>query len=401
MNRHVRVAVNLSVFSLLLVLMVGWTVRNVVSVDRIEQPYLLSAEFPNAFGILPNAEVTYLGVSAGSVTNVERINGGVRIDLAIKRETRIPDGSTASVLRKSAIGEQYIDFDPPAAAESSGGYYEDGDVLGMDQTTVPLEFSELLRSADALLASLEPDDVRTLVHELAVGLDGRADDLQRLAAAGDELSASLAERTEVLDRLATNNTRLTHVVTEHRGSLGRSIHDLSLLAESLRAAEGDLTNVLDDGSALLGQTADVVAAQKGNLDCSLKVLEQLTDETTTPARLAGLRALLTWGPVAFGRVWDARDVEADGVWLRVGLIQNRENRAPQFVPPKPVPAVQRVPVCGSALRASSADYRPGAATGSGTGSLPATGGTSGLAAGVLALAGARWIRRLRRGAASR
>lgn len=401
MSRQVRVAINLGVFAVLLALMVGWTVRNVVSIDRIEHPYALTAEFPNAFGILPNAEVTYLGVSAGSVREVDRIEGGVRIEMAIKADRRIPRGSKARILRKSAIGEQYIDFEPPPGALGRGPFYEAGDKLSMESTSVPLEFSELLRSADAVLSSIEPDDVRTLVHELAVGLDGRADDLERLAAAGDQLSASLATRADALDRLATNNTRLTRVVTEHRGSLGRSLTDLSLLAESLRRAEGDLTLLLDDGSAFLGQTADVVASQKGNLDCSLKVLEQLTDETTTPARLAGLRTVLTWGPAAFSRVWDARDVEPDGVWLRVGLIQNGENKPPQHVPPKTLPPVRDVPVCGSSLRASNVDYRPGSGGGESSGSHPATGGGGAAALAGLLLGGSAILGRLRGRAATR
>ena len=43
---------------------------------------------------------------------------------------------------------------------------------------------------------------------------------------------------------------------------------------------------------LLGQVADVVANQKGNLDCDLKVLELVLDRTTQQQQLDYLRALL-------------------------------------------------------------------------------------------------------------
>ena len=41
----------------------------------------------------------------------------------------------------------------------------------------------------------------------------------------DRLSQMLLQRTAVLDRLATNNTRLTHVFTEHSQSLTQSVAD--------------------------------------------------------------------------------------------------------------------------------------------------------------------------------
>lgn len=402
--RNLRVWVNLAFFSLLLAIMVGWTVRNVVSVDQIDKPYLISAEFPNAFGVLPNAEVTYLGVSYGSVTDVERVPGGVEVTMEIARDNKIPDGSTASIQRKSAIGEQYVDFSPPPGYDGDGGpFYEAGAEIPRELTSVPLEFSELLRSASGLISAIPPEDARTVVHELAVGLEGRSDDLVALADAGDRLSATFAERTELLDRLATNNTELTRTVTEHRGSLGSSLTDLRLVAGQLRESKAEVELLLERGAAFLGQTADVIARQKGNIDCSLKILEQLVDETTTKQRLDGLRTLLDFGPLAFGRVYDARDLEADGAWLRVGFVANNTNAPPQFVPPKTPPSVRPIPPCVSPLRAAGVDYRPGMALvgGQQAASLPATGAAGGAGAGSGLLAAALVARRIGRRVRSR
>ena len=52
-----------------------------------------------------------------------------------------------------------------------------------------------------------------------MGLDGRSADLRRLAESTDQLAATFAARTDALDRLATNNTRLTQVVAQHRDEL--------------------------------------------------------------------------------------------------------------------------------------------------------------------------------------
>ena len=381
-----RVYLNLVVFLILFFIMVGWAVRNVVSVEQIDRPYDLAATFPNAFGVLPNAEVTYLGVTYGSVKKVERVEGGVRIDMQIKRDSKIPEGSIANIYRKSAIGEQYVDFSPPPGHRGGGPFYKPKTVVPIERTTVPLEFSELLRSASALISAVPPDAVSTLLAEASAGVAGRTDSLRQLTQSGDRLAATLAARTEALDRLATNNTRLTSVVTDHRRSLGETVSDLRAVADSLKNARGDLSVLLDRGSQLLGQTADLVAKHKGNLDCDLKVLEQVIDETTTPERLNGLRALLEFGPKAFDQVWDTRDVDTagpyPGVWVRVGFIANPTyNPPPQFVPPKELPAPREITPCVSPLSSTGADYRP-ARNVRGSGSMPATGESAAVAGGL-------------------
>lgn len=398
MNR--RVLLNLLTFTVASAVMVGWAVSNVVSVDRLEKPYPLTAELANTFGVGENAEVTYLGVKFGSIDGVDRVPGGVVVRMKIERDKRIPAGSVAHVLRKSVIGEPYIDFSPPEGYTGSDGpFYEAGARIPKDRTTIPLEFSELLRSADALLASVPPEDVTTLLREASVALNGRTSSLRALAEAGDRLSATLASRSEVLDRLATNNTRLTRVVTQHRSSLGQSITDLREIAETLKASSGDTTALLDDGSELMGRLADLIAKHKGNLDCDLKTLELLGDHTTTPERLRGLAALLDIGPRAFAGVWDSTDLDEDGnLWVRVGFVSQEHNPPKQYTPPHELPAAPKVEPCNSPLRPVSVAggaERSTSTGGGGGGALPATGGAPLVMGGFALLAAALGALRVR------
>ncbi|MEY2475213.1 MAG: phospholipid/cholesterol/gamma-HCH transport system substrate-binding protein [Actinomycetota bacterium] len=395
-----RIAANLVFFALAFILMLYWAINNVVSVDRIDQPYELSADFSNAFGVLNHAEVTYLGVAYGQVSGVNRIPGGVRVNMQIRKGKLIPEGSTAHISRKSAIGEPYIDFTPPRGAQSASDAYKPGTRLPMSKTSVPLEFSELLRSASALVEAVPPEAVATLLREASIGLQGRSDSLRELTQSGDKLAASLAERTDALDRLATNNTRLTRVVTEHRQSLGQAVTDLRQLADTLDNAKGDVGVLLDRGSRLLGQTADIVAHQKGNLDCSLKVLQLVIERTSTPEQIAHLTALLRIGPTAFDQVWAAREIETTGpypgVWVRVGFLVNPTHNPPvQYPTPKELPPVAQVQLCASPLFASGS-YRPAAASPGAVAQLAATGGPAALVGGLLLTAAALVVLQVRR-----
>ncbi|HJR24612.1 MAG TPA: MCE family protein, partial [Acidimicrobiales bacterium] len=359
MNR--RVLINLLFFNLVFAVLLWWAINNIVSIDRIERPYAITGDFAQAAGVSGDAEVTYLGVHYGNVSGVERRAGGVRITMEIDRGKAIPDGSIARIFRKSAIGEPYIDFVPPTPYDPDGGMIEKGDNVPIERTTVPLEFSELLRSANALVSSIDPEAAGSLIHELALGLDGRGQDLRDITTSFDTLTATFAERTEQLDRLAENNTRITRVLADHRLSIGRSITNLRAVGEALRNARGDLQAVLDDAPAFLTTTADLVADQKQNLDCLLGDLAPLLRMTAT--HTDDLSALLRDGPVGFGLIFSALDREPDGPWIRVNLALPVGGTDPKlYVPRATLPVVPTISPCSSTLRpaaVASASASPG------------------------------------------
>ena len=351
-----RTVINLVFFVFVFLLMCVWAVRNIVRIDAIERPYSITGTFQAASGVLPNAEVAYLGVHYGIVTKVEAVNGGVKMTLKIDRDKKdIPKESTARIFRKSAIGEPYIDFAPPDGfdpkAAKPSDYMVNGDTIRHTQN--PLEFSELLRSASRLLHGIDTDKAASLVHELATALSGRADSLRQLTTANDELAATFAAKTDALDRLSTNNTKITHVLADHANDFGQSLTNLSLLANSLKNANGSTAVLLDQGSELMGELANLVDTEKGNLDCVLHDLTDVIDVSSTPARVSGTGYLLENGKHAFDDVFASRDEASDGVWVRVNLLEDPTNPARQYDPPLDLPLVPAVPACSSSLTGTS------------------------------------------------
>jgi phospholipid/cholesterol/gamma-HCH transport system substrate-binding protein len=369
-----RVLINLVFFNVVFGVMLLWAVNNLVTLDAVERPYTIYGDFDQAAGVRSDAEVTYLGVNYGRVSGVERREGGVRVTMKIQRDKHIPAGSTARIFRKSAIGEPYIDFAPPDPFVEDE-FIEKGDVV--ERTTVPLEFSELLRSASALVSSIDPEQAGSLVHELALALDGRGQDLRDLTTSFDTLSATFAARTDQLDRLAENNTRITRVLADHRLSIGRSLTNLRAVGESLREARGDLSQLLRDGPDFLTSTADLVAAQKQNLDCLLTDLAPILRTASSDARIDDLETLLRDGPRGFGLIFSALDRDPDGPWIRVHLeLLTPGELAPVYSPPLTLPVVPTVSPCSSTL--VPAGVFP--AGGSSGGSTPAARTTSAPAA---------------------
>jgi phospholipid/cholesterol/gamma-HCH transport system substrate-binding protein len=200
------------------------------------------------------------------------------------------------------------------------------------------------------VSSIDPEAAGGLIHELSLALDGRGESLRTLTLSMDELTASFVERTDQLDRLAENSTRITSVLADHRLSLGRSISNLRAVAEALQAADGDTKVLLDLGPDFIGTTADLVADQKQNLDCLLTDLAPVLRTLAEPAQLDSLAGTLERSPLAFGLVAAALDHEADGAWARVNLLATVEGEQPAvYVPPRGLPVVPSVPACASTL----------------------------------------------------
>src|SRR5438309_4756939 len=103
-----RTIANLVTFFVVGGLFVFWASTSLLKLDAINKPYKMKADFASAVGLLPGSEVDYLGVTYGTVSGVERIDGGVRITLKMDKGKKVPEGSSANIFRKSALGEQYI-----------------------------------------------------------------------------------------------------------------------------------------------------------------------------------------------------------------------------------------------------------------------------------------------------
>ena len=117
-----RTIANLVTFFVVGGLFVYWAVTSLISVDAITKPYHLKADFSSSVGLLPGSEVDYLGVTYGVVSSVERVPNGVRVTLKMDHGKQVPADASANIFRKSALGEQYIEFDPPPSYAGGGPY---------------------------------------------------------------------------------------------------------------------------------------------------------------------------------------------------------------------------------------------------------------------------------------
>jgi len=204
-----RLLANLIVVLLLFVLTVGWVLTSLVAGSVGEGPMRVTVDFEGSGGVFSNQEVTYRGVLVGKVGEMKLNLDGVDIELLIDPEWkgRIPADVHASIRSKSAVGEQFVNLTPNSSGEPM---LESGDRIARSDTTLPVDFQQLLRSLDRVLADVPPETARRAVENLGGGLEGRGEDigtiLESLATLSDAFASVAPEQQRLLENATSTGT---------------------------------------------------------------------------------------------------------------------------------------------------------------------------------------------------
>lgn len=266
-----RILLNLGVFAVLGAVMFVWAGATLLPIRIGERTFQVRIEFASFPGLREELEVDYLGVKIGRVDRIALRAGRVDVTVELDEGAEVPRDATAQVLRKSAVGEPYVEFSPPAVR--GGGLLEDGDVVPLANTEVAVEYQRLFDSAGKLLKSVKPEDIRTLTSELATGLEGQGDPLRDTVADLNQLTGTLAENSGVLDALAVQLTQLADTLSGSRVPLASGIDDLAAFTGTLGDSRAELDSLLDRSPGFLERVNGLLDESKPGARCLLSALE--------------------------------------------------------------------------------------------------------------------------------
>ncbi len=263
-------------------------------IDRVlGRGITVHATLPTSGGLYEGSEVTYRGVKIGKVSKMTATRDGVTLDLALKEGTELPKDSPMYVHNLSAVGEQYLDFEPP---DDKGPYVEAGDTLAGSADSMPVDEGELLIELNSFVSSVDKQNLQVLVRELGTMFQNTGESLQVLLDNGStfihEASAHTAETRALLDDGLT--------VLQTQEGEGENIRafssDLAKITESLKDSDADLRTTLSDTPATARELDKLLI----DLEPTLPVL--LANATSVSqiglTHVAGLEQLL----VVFPRV---------------------------------------------------------------------------------------------------
>jgi phospholipid/cholesterol/gamma-HCH transport system substrate-binding protein len=274
--------------------------------------YVVRADLAEAGGLAENADVTYRGTSVGRVGDLHLTGDGVLADLKIEKSApKVPANTRAVVANRSAIGEQYIDLRPVAAA---GPYLAAGSVIPRASTATPAPVTDLLTSLNGLAASVPTDSLRTVIGELGQAFAGQGPNLRVLLDSTRSLTKAANENAGPTTSLIGDGETVLRTQNEEAASLKSFGRNARLLSEQLRKSDPAFRRLVSTAPGAAGEFRALVR----DLDPSLSVLvaNLLTTSDLLEPRSDGLEQLLAKLPDA---VSAGRSVVHDGE-LNFGMV---------------------------------------------------------------------------------
>jgi phospholipid/cholesterol/gamma-HCH transport system substrate-binding protein len=291
----IRRSVKVQLVAFLLITLVTVSIlsaRYVGLYDRVAGgQYVVSADFAESGGIFVGSEVSYRGVQVGRVERLRLGADGVIVDAKIQRGVEIPKDTVAVVENRSAVGEQYLDFQPRT---QGGDRLEDGDTIPRKDTRTPVRVDNLLLHLDRTVTSVDKDDLKVVVDELGEAFADGGTDLQRLLDSGDALTRAATEALPETVTLIEDGRIVLDAQRDTSGQIKTFATNFANLSETLKASDADLRLVLDRGAVASRELDGLIRENRSSLAALLANL--ITVGQVTTARVDGIEQLLVTYP---------------------------------------------------------------------------------------------------------
>lgn len=234
----------------------------------------IEAEFDRAFNLFEGGEVRVLGVASGSIEDVivEPGSDRVRVRMLMHPDVEVPAEAEATVVEEALLGERYVQISP---AYTGGEKMEEGDVIPLERTEVPIEFEEAFQSLNDTLQALDEDEVARLVTNLAETLDGQGQPLADTLESVRGMISALRQSDQELVQLANTLVDLNETIGSRADAMGQQFADLGVVAESLASDRADLDRTISSLLRMIRVMGDVVATHRGTLTRDLETLTQV------------------------------------------------------------------------------------------------------------------------------
>ena len=251
----------------------------------------IQATLPASGGLFTGSEVTYRGFKVGKVSGMDVTRNGLLVHMALKDGTKIPLDTKMHVHNLSAVGEQYLDFEPP---DNKPPYAKAGDVIKGDQDSLPTSEELLLTQMNSLVDSINGTDLSTVVSEAGTMFRGTANPLQRMVDSGSQfVDAAAANADDTITLLNTGRTVL-QTQADHEKDIQTFARGLADLTGTLRTSDKDIRTILQGGPPAVREVNALLRGLEPTLPIFLSNL--VTTNQVLTANIPALEQMLVVFP---------------------------------------------------------------------------------------------------------
>ncbi|SFB13361.1 phospholipid/cholesterol/gamma-HCH transport system substrate-binding protein [Amycolatopsis marina] len=255
----------------------------------------ITVHFASTTGLYVGDDVRILDVPVGSITSIEPTDGSVVVELEYAEEHLLPADVQAAIIAPTLVTGRYVALHPPY---TSGPELDDGAVIPVERTVVPMEWDQITEQVAQLAADLGPEGANSegalsrLLDVSARNLDGQGARLHQtltdLAAATTTLAdgsgdlfetvenlrilvGALADSDHVVAEFQKQLAGVSGVLEENRELVTTTLRTLDGSVEQIRAFVADNTDRLTANLESLGSVAENLAGQRQRIADLLQI----------------------------------------------------------------------------------------------------------------------------------
>jgi phospholipid/cholesterol/gamma-HCH transport system substrate-binding protein len=271
--------------------------------------HTVTAYFSTSTGLYIGDDVKVLGVRVGQVTDIDPQGDRAKVTMKVHRSEKIPAEAKAAIVAPSLVSGRFVQLAP---AWKAGPTLDDGAVIALGRTAVPVSFDEVKNELVDLSTALGPDGpsgsskgalgeaITTLEGNLGEGNATRLkNSLSSMQAAAGSLSDS---RGDLFQTLTNLNTFTRTLVTNDKEVAGFT-NGLAQFSDVLSDNRTQLAAVIKDLRVALNDVSRVLSENRDTLSTSITSATVLAQ--TIASRSNALADILHSAPTAVIDLYNA------------------------------------------------------------------------------------------------
>ena len=235
--------------------------------------YALTAQFEDASGLRKGDDVFVAGVRAGSVQAVDIVEDHVEVDLTVNGH-ELPAETRAKIVVRTLVGSRGLELVAQGPYDET---LEDGDVIPIERTDIPIDAPEFGDVSEELLRDTDAEALNELLVSLTDVTRGQREEIAALVEGGNRVTSVINKQERDIRSLLNSLGEVATVLNSQGSQIITIIDEFGSTLRTLRARRAELQRFFRQTNTTAETAADIVGREREKLDRILEDVHETTD----------------------------------------------------------------------------------------------------------------------------
>jgi phospholipid/cholesterol/gamma-HCH transport system substrate-binding protein len=281
----------------------------------------VTAYFTSVVGLYTKNTVDVNGVPVGSVEEIVPQGNVVRVTLKVDNRVPIAADAKAVIVAPTLVSDRYVQLGPNY---TGGPMMNDGAVIPVERTAIPVELDRVYKSLDTLATALGPNgankngSLNNLLQASAGALGGNGQAINQTITQLAGAVGTLADNRGNLFATVDNLGQFTNMLARNDGQVRQLNNQLADFSGFLADERGNLSQVLQVLPPALEDVASFVRDNRDGLHTDVGKLANITDILVRQQK--ALTEITDVAPLALGNLTNSYNATSGTLDVRPVLV---------------------------------------------------------------------------------